>query len=369
VERQDRQAVGIDPLNTPAPPRSAPIHTDALVIGAGPVGLFQVFQLGLQEIRCQVVDGLPAPGGQCIALYPDKPIYDIPAVPVCTGRELVDRLLTQIAPMAPTFHMAQQVSRVAPMTDGRFEVDTSTGTRLIARTIFIAGGVGSFMPRHLKLDGLDRFFGRQVLHSGDTIPPTIDQHVVVLGEDDAALEAALALSAAEIDRPASVTLLHRRDGFKAQPALVDQMRAACKAGRMRFVAGQAIGFEAIGDSLTRLKVSGADGITASLPADLLLVLWGLSPKLGPIAQWRMQLERKQLVVDTERFETNVPRIFAVGDVNTYPGKKKLIVCGFHEATMAAYAAAPCVHPDRPVQVQYTTTSSRLHRLLGVTRTE
>jgi thioredoxin reductase (NADPH) len=361
VERQDRQAVGIDPLNTD----TAPIHTDALVIGAGPVGLFQVFQLGLQEIHCQVVDSLPAPGGQCIALYPDKPIYDIPAVPVCTGRELVDRLLAQIAPMAPTFHLAQQVSTVARMTDGRFAVDTSTGTRLIARTIFIAGGVGSFMPRHLKLDGLDRFLGSQVLHSGDAIPPTIDQHVIVLGEDDAALEAALALSAAEVDRPASVTLLHRRDAFKAEPALVDQMRAACKAGRMRFVAGQAIGFEAPGDSLTRLKVSGAEGITTSVPADLLLVLWGLSPKLGPIADWGVQLERKQVVVDTEKFETSVPGIFAVGDVNTYPGKKKLIVCGFHEATMAAYASAQYVHPDRPVQVLYTTTSTHLHRLLGV----
>jgi thioredoxin reductase (NADPH) len=362
VERQDRQAVGIDPLNTD----TAPIHTDALVIGAGPVGLFQVFQLGLLEISCQVVDSLPAPGGQCLALYPDKPIYDIPAVPVCTGRELVDRLLTQIAPMAPTFHLAQQVSSVTPTSNGRFEIETSSGNCFSARTVFIAGGVGSFVPRHLKLDGLERFMGRQVFHSGDALPPTTDQHVVVLGEDDAALETALALAGAQVDRPASVTLMHRRDAFKAEPALVDQMRAACAAGHLRFVACQAIGFEANGDSLTHLKVSGTDGATTSLPADLLLVLWGLSPKLGPIADWGVQLERKQVVVDTEKFETTVPGIFAVGDVNTYPGKKKLIVCGFHEATMAAYAAAVLVFPDRPVQVQYTTTSTRLHRLLGVT---
>ena len=163
--------------------------------------------------------------------------------------------------------------------------------------------------------------------------------------------------------------MHRRDAFKAEPALVDQMRAACAAGHLRFVAGQAIGFEANGDSLTHLKVRGTDGATTSLPADLLLVLWGLSPKLGPIADWGVQLERKQVVVDTEKFETTVPGIFAVGDVNTYPGKKKLIVCGFHEATMAAYAAAVLVFPDRPVQVQYTTTSTRLHRLLGVTLKE
>ena len=361
MERQDRQAVGIDPLSSDI----APIHTDALVIGAGPVGLFQVFQLGLLEIRCQVIDSLASPGGQCIALYPDKPIYDIPAVPVCTGRELIDRLLTQIAPMAPTFHMAQQVSRVEAMADGRFEVETSAGSRFVARTLFIAGGVGSFVPRHLKLDGLERFMGRQVFHSGDAIPPATGQHVVVLGEDDAALELALQLSAAESDRPASITLLHRRDAFKAAPALVDQMRAACDAGRMRFVAGQPVGFESSGGTLTHLKISDARGVTDSLPADLLLVLWGLSPKLGPIADWGVQLERKQVMVDTGKFETSVPGIFAVGDVNTYPAKKKLIVCGFHEATMAAYAAAALVFPDRPVQVQYTTTSTRLHRLLGV----
>ncbi len=336
------------------------------MIGAGPVGLFQVFQLGLQEIRCHIVDSLPAPGGQSLALYPDKPIYDIPAVPVCTGRELVDRLLAQIAPMKATFHLAQQVSRVAPMVDGRFEVDTSAGTRFVAGTIVIAGGVGSFMPRHLKLDGIDRFIGRQVFHSGDTIPSTIDQHVVVLGEDDAALEAALALADTLVDRPASLTLMHRRYAFKAAPDVVDRMRAACAAGHMRFVAAQAVGFDATSDTLTQLKITGADGITTLLPTDLLLVLWGLSPKLGPIADWGLRLERKQVVVDTEKFETSVPSIFAVGDVNTYPGKKKLIVCGFHEATMAAYAAAAVVFPDRPAQVQYTTTSTRLHRLLGVT---
>ena len=345
--------------------QAAPIATDALVIGAGPTGLFQVFQLGLLDIRCHVVDSLPLPGGQCIELYPDKPIYDIPAVPVCTGRELVDRLLTQIAPMHPTFHLAQQVTTIAPQADGRFEIATSAGTRFLARAVFIAGGVGSFLPRQLKLDDIDRFFGRQVFHSGDAIPSSAGRQVVVLGEDDAALEVALSLADAGIDRPASVTLMHRREVFKAAAATVERMRAACVAGRMRFVAGQAIGYASSGDTLTHLSVAGADGSTASLPADLLIVLWGLSPKLGPIADWGAQLERKQVVVDTEKFETSVPGVYAVGDVNTYPGKKKLIVCGFHEATMAAYAAAERVHPDRPVQVQYTTTSTRLHRLLGV----
>lgn len=335
------------------------------MIGAGPVGLFQVFQLGLLEISCHVIDSLPAPGGQCIALYPDKPIYDIPALPVCTGRELVDRLLKQIAPMNATLHLAQQVSTVAPMADGRFSVETSRGTRFAARTIFIAGGAGSFMPRPLKIAGIERFVGTQVFHTGDAIAATANRHVLVLGDDDAALDAALSLADAATHHPASVTLMHRRDAFDAAPALVNRMRAACAAGRMRFVAAQAVGFDAAAATLTHLKIATADGNLSSLPADVLLVLWGLSPKLGPIADWGVQLERKQVVVDTETFETSLPRIYAVGDVNTYPGKKKLIVCGFHEATMAAYAAATVVYPDRPPQVQYTTTSSRLHRLLGV----
>ncbi len=362
MERQDRQAVGIDPLNTD----TALIHTDALVIGAGPTGLFLAFQLGLQEIGCHIVDSLHAPGGQCLALYPDKPIYDIPAVPVCTGRELVDQLLAQVRPMGPVFHLDQQVSAVARQVDGRFEVATTAGIRFVARMIFVAAGVGAFVPRHLKLEGLERFMARQVLHSTDVLPPTADRHVVVLGEDDAALEAALTLCADAPSKPASITLIHRRDAFKAAPEVVDRMRAACAAGRMRFVAGQVIGFDAQGDTLTHLKVGGTDGAATTLPVDLLLVLLGLSPKLGPLADWGLQLERKQVAVDTEKFETSVPGIFAVGDVNTYPGKKKLIVCGFHEATMAAYAAAAIVFPDRPLQVQYTTTSSRLHRLLGVT---
>ena len=351
---------------------SAPIHTDALVIGAGPVGLFQVFQLGLLEVRCHIVDSLPAPGGQCIALYPDKPIYDIPAVPVCTGRELIARLLQQVAPMQPAFHLAQQVTSVVPCAGDTanaegFAVATSTGTRFMARTLFIAGGVGSFMPRQLKLDGMDRFFGTQVLYSGDAIPPTAGQHVVVLGDDDAALECTLALANLEPaeSRPASVTLMHRREVFTATPELVALMRTACADGRMRFVAAQAVGFDATQDRITQLHIATADGHTASLPMDLAVVCWGLSPKLGPIADWGVQLERKQVRVDTARFETSVPRIFAVGDVNTYAAKKKLILCGFHEATLAAYAAAEYVFPDRPAQLEYTTTSKRLHRVLGV----
>lgn len=343
----------------------AAIATDALVIGAGPVGLFQVFQLGLLELSCHVIDSLPAAGGQCIELYPDKPIYDIPALPRCTGRELVDRLLEQVAPLVPTFHLSQRVDTLEARPDGRFAVGTSGGLRLVARTVFIAGGVGSFEPRRLPIDGIEPLIGQQVFHSGEPLASTAARHVVILGEDEAALHCALQLALASTDRPASVTLMHRRDSFRAEADTIERMRAACAAGRMRFVAAQASALECAGDTLTHLVVNLADGGTEALRADVVVVLWGLSPKLGPIADWGLPLERKQLVVNTETFETSVPGIFAVGDVNTYPGKKKLIVCGFHEATLAAHAAAARVHPDRPGQLQYTTTSARVHRLLGV----
>ena len=352
------------PIATTAP--VTPITTDALVIGAGPTGLFQVFQLGLLEIGCHVVDSLPAAGGQCSALYPDKPIYDIPGLPVCSGRELVDRLLLQIAPMRASFHFGQQVDELHPQADGRFEVVTAAGTRFLTRSVFIAGGVGSFQARRLKLPGLEHFSGRQVFHSGEPLPGATGQRVIVLGDDDAALACALDLADAS-DGGGRITLMHRRDAFRAEPALLDRLRIARASGRLAFVAGQVTGFEAEadGERLTQLTVEEADGGTRSLPVDLLLVQWGLSPKLGPIAGWGLPLERKQLVVDTERFETAVPRIYAVGDVNTYPGKKKLILCGFHEATLAAHAAAEALFPERSAPLQYTTTSPKLHRLLGV----
>ena len=343
----------------------AAIATDALVIGAGPVGLFQVFQLGLLELSCHVIDSLPAAGGQCIELYPDKPIYDIPALPRCTGRELVDRLLEQVAPLVPTFHLSQRVNTLEACADGSFAVGTSGGLRLVARTVFIAGGVGSFEPRRLPLDGIEPLIGRQVFHSGEPLASTAARHVVILGDDEAALQYALQLALASTDGPASVTLMHRRDSFRAEADTIERMRAACAAGRMRFVAAQASALQCEGDTLTHLVVNLADGGTEALRADVVVVLWGLSPKLGPIADWGLPLERKQLLVNTETFETSVPGIFAVGDVNTSPGKKNLIVCGFHEATLAAHAAAARVHPDRPAQLQYTTTSARVHRLLGV----
>ena len=342
-----------------------PLETDAVVIGAGPAGLFQVFELGLLEIRAHVIDTLPVPGGQCIELYPDKPIYDIPGLPFCTGRELTDRLLQQIQPFGATFHLNQEVASVQRQADQRFLVQTSQGTRLLSKTVFIAGGVGAFQPRTLKVPGLERFHDQQVFYRVRDPAAFAGQHLVVMGDDDTALGWAVNFAQDGPQQARSVTLLHRRDAFRAAPATVERMRELCESGAMRFVAGQIVGFEETQGTLTHLQVMGPDDRTQAVPVDSLLPFLGLSPKLGPIAQWGLALERKQLVVDTEKFETSEPGIFAVGDINTYPGKKKLIVCGFHEATLAAYAACAYVFPDLKVQLQYTTTSPRLHELLGV----
>ena len=342
-----------------------PLETDAVVIGAGPAGLFQVFELGLLEIRAHVIDTLPVPGGQCIELYPDKPIYDIPGLPFCTGRELTDRLLQQIQPFGATFHLNQEVASVQRQADQRFLVQTSQGTRLLSKTVFIAGGVGAFQPRTLKVPGLERFHDQQVFYRVRDPAAFAGQHLVVMGDDDTALGWAVHFAQDGPQQARSVTLLHRRDAFRAAPATVERMRELCESGAMRFVAGQIVGFEEAQGTLTHLQVMGPDDRTQAVPVDSLLPFLGLSPKLGPIAQWGLALERKQLVVDTEKFETSEPGIFAVGDINTYPGKKKLIVCGFHEATLAAYAACAYVFPDLKVQLQYTTTSPRLHELLGV----
>ena len=349
------------------------VECDALVIGAGPVGLFQVFQLGLQGIHAEVVDALPVPGGQCIELYADKPIYDIPAVPVCTGRELVDRLLRQIAPFAARFHLSQEVSALSPRDDGRFDLHTSTGQAFIARCVFIAGGVGAFQPRQLKVEGIERHVGRQLFYRLPESALLAGRQVLLVGGEDAAVDTALRLAdaidlPAETSRPAGITLLHRRAMLTAEAGALARLQTHIANGRVRFEAGQILGIEQADDephSLTAVQVIGDDDGTRRLPADIIVACLGVSPKLGPIAQWGLALERRQLVVDAAHFETSTPGIFAVGDVVTYPGKKKLILCGFHEATLAAFAAAARLRPDQPVLLQYTTTSPRLHQLLGV----
>ena len=341
------------------------IETDAVIVGAGPVGLFQVFELGLLEIKAHVIDSLAYPGGQCIELYPDKPIYDIPAVPVCTGKELTDSLLKQIEPFGANFHLGQEVSVVQRQDDGRFYVETSKGTRFLTRTIFIAAGVGAFQPRMLKVEGLDKYLDSQVFYRVKSPSTFAGKNMVIVGGGDSALDWSLNFVQEGAHRAESVILMHRRDGFRAAPASVARMRELCDNHEMQFLVGQITGIEERDGRLVGIKVTGGDAVTRVVPLDMLLVFFGLSPKLGPIADWGLNIERKQLVVDTEKFETNTPGIFAVGDINTYPGKKKLILSGFHEAALAAFGAAPYIFPGKRIHLQYTTTSPKLHKVLGV----
>src|SRR6218665_3157483 len=329
-----------------------PIETDAVIVGAGPVGLFQIFELGLLEIKAHIIDSLAYPGGQCIELYPDKPIYDIPAVPMCTGKELTDNLLKQIEPFGATFHLGQEVTVVQKREDGRFDVETSKGTRFITKTIFIAGGVGSFQPKTLRVDGLDKYDGSQLFYRVKSPAQFAGKNLIIVGGGDSALDWTLNFVQEGPNKAESVILIHRRDGFKAAPASVAKMRELCEAYEMQFMVGQVTDIVEADGALSGVKVTGGDGVTRVVPADKLLVLFGLSPKLGPIAEWGLALERKQIVVDTEKFQTSVPGIFAVGDVNTYPGKKKLILSGFHECALAAFAAAPYIFPDKRIHLQY-----------------
>lgn len=343
--------------------------TDAVVIGAGPVGLFQVFQLGLQGLACHVVDALPQPGGQCAELYGDKPIYDIPAVQVCTGQELTDRLLAQISPFAPHWHLGEQATALEPQADGGFLVETAQGSRLHARAVFIASGVGAFLPRALKLPGVEAFDGTQLryrLKDGDKLA---GQHVVVHGGGEPAVAAAIACaSASEPLRPASTTLLHRRDVFDAPPQMLEKLQTLRAAGRITVVVGVASGIAQQAGRLTALELTTPEGEFRQLPLDLLLVRLGLVPRLGPIADWGLALERKQLVVDPATFATSTPGIYAVGDGIAYPGKRKLILSGFHEATLAAFAASEWLTGAK-VPLEYTTSSARLQGLLGLAPAE
>ena len=340
-----------------------PTETDALIIGAGPVGLFQVFQLGLLEIKCHVIDALPYPGGQCIELYPDKPIYDIPGTPYTTGRELTASLLAQIKPFNAPLHLGQVVSQIEKLPDGRFEVATSTGQQFKTKVIIIAAGVGAFQPKLLKIDGLAKFENSQLFYHAQPPQGVADKRVVIVGGDDAALEYAFDLATA--GTALSVTMLHRRDVYQAAPELVAKVHALRDAKALQLMVGQVTGFDEQAGQLSAAQVTGIDGQTQAVPADTLLVYLGLSPKLGPIADWGLAMDRKQVAVDTEKFAASVPGIFAVGDINTYPGKKKLILSGFHECALAAFGAADIVFPGKNPQLEYTTSSTRLHKLLGV----
>ncbi|MEK8052512.1 NAD(P)/FAD-dependent oxidoreductase [Ideonella sp. DXS22W] len=346
---------------------AAPIETDALVIGAGPVGLFAVFELGLLELNAQVVDALPHAGGQCAELYPDKPIYDIPGLPATTGRELVDRLVQQAAPFKPGLHLGQLLATLQRNPDGRWLAGTDQGTQFLARVVVIAAGAGAFLPRSIALDGLERHLGRQITYRLDDAATLAGRQVLIVGDEDVALEQAIALAEAPAaQRPARITLIHRREAFRAAAGTLARFQTLRQQGALHFVAGQPAALvEADDGRLQALRLMPPTGEAIDLPCDQLLIRMGLSPRLGPIHDWGLALERKQLVVDTARYQTAEPGLYAVGDIVTYPGKRKLLLSGFHEATLAAFAAAAHVRPGEPVHLQYTTTSPRLHALLGV----
>jgi thioredoxin reductase (NADPH) len=337
------------------------IETDALIVGAGPCGLFQVFELGLLGVHAEVVDSLPAVGGQCSWLYPDKPIYDIPAVAVCTGQELIDSLMKQIAPFKAGFHLGEQVVQVTA-DGGRFSARTSAGTEFLAKTVFVAGGVGSFQPRKLKLPQLELLEGKCVHYSVREPGRFRRQNLVVLGGGDSALDWALALA----PDAAGLTLVHRSDQFRAAAASVAAFRKLVETGKANLIEfGNAVAFKADDGRLLQVDVKQDDGTVHAIPADQLFVFFGMSPKLGPIAEWGLAMDRKTIHVDTAGFQTSVPGIFAIGDICDYPGKKKLILSGFHEAALAAFAAKALIEPGKKVHLQYTTTSPLMQQRLGV----
>lgn len=337
------------------------IQTECVIIGAGPVGLFAVFELGLLGMKCEIVDSLAHPGGQCTELYPDKPIYDIPALPVCGAQELVDRLLKQIEPFHAGKHFGQEVVTLQPQAAGRFALETSAGTRFDAGSVIIAAGLGSFQPRRLLVPEAERFEGSQLHYRVRSAAEFHGQDLLIAGGGDSALDWALEFCG----KARSVTLVHRRAEFRAAPASVARMRELVAAGRMRYLEGTIQSLAIEDGRIAGATVAARDKSTTDVRCQQLIACFGLHPKLGPVANWGLALEKKALAVDTEKFQTSVPGIFAIGDINTYPGKKKLILSGFHEAALAAFGVQHHVYPEKRQYLQYTTTSPVMRERLGV----
>ncbi len=337
------------------------IKTDVVIIGAGPCGLFQVFELGLLDIKTHVVDSLKKPGGQCSELYPDKPIYDIPALPVCGAQELVDRLMEQIKPFKPEFHLGQTVTHLEQDEAGRFLLETSTGVRFDTATVILAAGLGAFQPRRLRVKGAEAWEGRNIHYKVSDSGAVAGKDLLILGGGDSALDWVLELHG----KAKSITLVHRRIEYRAQPASVGKMKSLAASGALEEFHGNVRAVFEIDGKFGGLDIVGPEGAQYTIHADEVFVFWGLSPNLGPIADWGLDLDKRQVNVDTEKFQTSIPGIFAIGDINTYPGKKKLILSGFHEGALAAFGVQQHIHPEQKVRLQYTTTSPIMHKRLGI----
>jgi thioredoxin reductase (NADPH) len=337
------------------------ISTDAVVIGAGPCGLFAVFELGLLDIKCHVVDILDRPGGQCTELYPEKPIYDIPALPVVTGQELTNRLMEQIKPFHAEFHFNQMVTELKKLGDADFEVRTDGGLVLRSKVVVIAAGGGSFQPKKPPIPGIDAYEGKSVFYSVKKMEDFRGKDVLIVGGGDSALDWTLNLQ----PLVKSLTLLHRRDDFRAAPDSVKKMRELVSDGKMQFKLGQVTGLSGDNGQLTTAHIKGNDNTFYDIPTTRMLPFFGLTMKLGPVADWGINLHENLIPVDTAKFETSVPGIFAIGDINSYEGKLKLILSGFHEAALMAQQAFKYKNPGERLLFQYTTSSSSLQKKLGV----
>jgi thioredoxin reductase (NADPH) len=332
-----------------------------VIIGAGPVGLFAVFELGLLDISTHVIDILDRPGGQCAELYPEKPIYDIPGLPVVSGQELVDGLLAQINPFAPEFHFGHRIDGLEQLPSGGFRLATDQNRVFECKVVVIAAGGGSFTPKRPPIKNIEAFEDRSVFYAVRDRERFRGQNILVVGGGDSALDWALNLQ--EIAR--NVTVLHRRDKFRAAPDSVNKMMSLVRDGKMQLAVGQVAELEGADGQLHHVDINLQAGGTMRLECDALLPFFGLTMKLGPIADWGLNLHENLIEVDTEKFETSTPGIFAIGDINTYPGKLKLILSGFHEGALMAQKAHDYIYPDKRRVFQYTTSSSSLQRKLGV----
>jgi thioredoxin reductase (NADPH) len=336
------------------------IKTDAVIVGAGPVGLFAVFELGLVDIKAHVIDILDRPGGQCAELYPEKPIYDVPGLTVVTGQELTDRLMEQIKPFGAEFHFSQRVESLDCL-DGGFRLTTDLGKAFECKVVVVAAGGGSFTPKRPPLPGIERYEDVSVFYSVRKMENFRGRDVLIVGGGDSALDWTLNLQPVA----KSLTLLHRRQEFRAAPASVQKMFDLVERGDVTFKLGQVTELHGEGGKLTSVTVKAPDGSTFEQKTEVMLPFFGLTMKLGPVANWGINLNENLIPVDTARFESSEKGIFAIGDINTYPGKLKLILSGFHEAALMAQQAYHYVYPDKKLIFQYTTSSSSLQKKLGV----
>lgn len=340
------------------------ITTDVVIVGAGPAGLFTVFELGLLDIRAHLIDILPRAGGQCSELYPEKPIYDIPGFPEISGQGLVDNLVKQIEPFHPTFHYGEMVESVETLgspENPSFRVKTDAGKTFECKAVIVAAGGGSFQPKRPPIAGIDAYEGKSVFYAVRRMEDFRDKNVLIVGGGDSALDWTLNL------HPIAkrITLVHRRDEFRGAPHSVNAMRELVAAGKMDLLIGQVGGIAGADGQLTGATIKGNDGAAHELACERMMPFFGLTMKLGPIAAWGLNLHENLVPVDTEKFETSTPGIFAVGDINTYPGKLKLILSGFHEGALAAQKVHRYVYPDKKLTFQYTTSSTNLQKKLGV----